>query len=447
MSKNVREVALDVLLQVEKNQAYSNLLLNEMIKKSKLHEKDIALLTEIIYGTIQRRDTLDFYLYPYTKQAKKLQDWVKILLRMSVYQIVYLNKIPDHAVVHEAVKIGKKRGHRGIAGMVNGILRNLLRHELRSFSEISDPLEQLAVKMSHPLWLVKRWVRQYGMEKAEKMCEQNLKPPHVTVRVNRMKASVEEVRQRLEEEGFSVRDGELSEDGLVIEKGNVAQSQCFKQGFITIQDESSMLVARALNPACGSIVLDCCAAPGGKTTHLAERMGNEGKVIACDLHEHKIKLINENKQRLGLSIIETKVLDARKAREIFPENHFDYILVDAPCSGLGVIRRKPDLKWAKTEQDIAAIVKIQQEILASVAPLLKPNGMLVYSTCTIDRTENEEIIGQFLQNHPFILDDKLQSRMPEKVKEKGRLQNGQLTILPHDFHTDGFYIAAMKKTI
>lgn len=447
MSKNVREVALDVLLQIEKNQAYSNLLLNQTIKKSSLQDRDVALLTEMIYGTIQRRDTLDFYLNPFTKKAKKIKDWVQILLRLSVYQIVYLDKIPERAVVHEAVNIAKKRGHQGISGMVNGVLRNFLRQELRSFSEIKDPVERLAVETSHPLWLVKRWVKQYGIEDTEKMCANNLKAPHVSVRVNRTKGTVEEAKQRLEEEGIAVRLGLLLEDSIIIEKGNVVHTNSFKEGYITIQDESSMLVARALAPQTGSKVLDSCAAPGGKTTHIAEQMNNEGEVIACDLHEHKIKLIKEISSRLDLSIIKPKVMDARKAQDHFEKESFDYILVDAPCSGLGVIRRKPDLKWSKTEKDILAITKIQQDILNSVAPLLKKGGFLVYSTCTVDKDENESTVRTFLEkNNDFIYDEEILNRLPKALKSIGRYEKGQITILPHDFDSDGFFITAMKKS-
>lgn len=446
MSKNVREVALDVLLKIEKKQAYSNLLLNDTIKKSKLSDRDTALLTEIIYGTIQRRDTIDFYLQPYTKKAKKMQDWVKVLLRLSIYQIVYLDKIPERAVVHEAVQIAKIRGHQGISGFVNGVLRNFLRNPLRSFSEIRDPVERLAVETSHPLWLVKRWINVYGAQETEKMCQTNLLAPQVTVRVNKLKGSVEQIKNKLEEEGISVRRGNLAEDSFIVEKGNVLHTNCFKNGEVTIQDESSMLVARALAPEENSVVLDACAAPGGKTTHLAERMNNKGKIIACDLHEHKVKLIQNATNRLGISIIEANVLDARKASTTYREESFDYILVDAPCSGFGVVRRKPDLKWTKKEEDIFAIANIQQEILHAVSPLLKRGGRLVYSTCTIDPEENEQIVDQFVRDHSqFEFDESLVNRLPEKLKVSKRLKTGQVTILPHDFDTDGFFIAAMIK--
>ncbi|MFV8827099.1 16S rRNA (cytosine(967)-C(5))-methyltransferase RsmB [Alkalihalobacterium sp. APHAB7] len=445
--KTIRDVALDVLLQIEKNQAYSNLLLNQTVKKANLDQRDVGLLTEIVYGTVQRRDTLDFYLEPFIKKGvKKLDDWVRVLLRLSLYQMIYLDRVPDRAIVHEAVTIAKRRGHQGISGMVNGVLRNVRRQELRSFDEIKDDLTRLAIETSHPLWLVKRLVAQYGFEEARQMCLTNLEPPQVTVRVNKTKASVDEAIELLRQEGIGTIRGYLSNDALIIEKGNVTHTEAFKNGVITIQDESSMLVARALAPDEEMHVLDCCAAPGGKSTHLAEQMNDQGRVTALDLHDHKVKLIQQLSERLQLKSVEGKTMDARLAKDSFEEATFDAILVDAPCSGLGVIRRKPDIKWTKSLKDIEAIQNIQKEILTAVVPLLKPGGRLVYSTCTIDRTENEEMVQWFLENHnDFQLDLSLSERLPQHISEKAKFEEGSLTILPHHFNTDGFFITAMIK--
>ncbi|WP_026674332.1 16S rRNA (cytosine(967)-C(5))-methyltransferase RsmB [Alkalihalobacterium bogoriense] len=445
--KSVREIALDVLLQIEKNQAYSNLLLNQTINKTEIEKRDVALLTEIIYGTIQRRDTLDYYLKPFIKKGlSSLQQWVHVLLRLSLYQMVYLNKVPERAVVHEAVNIAKKRGHQGVSGMVNGILRSIQREGLSDFSNISDKVERLAVETSHPLWLVKRWVEQFGFDETKKICAQNLRAPAVTLRVNQTKGTREEAILRLQEEGIEVEHGHLSEDALKVVKGNIPKTESFRNGYITIQDESSMLVARALSPSQHSQVLDCCAAPGGKSTHLAERMMNTGNVIALDLHKHKVRLIKESKERLQLTNVSEQVLDARLAHEHFSEGSFDYILVDVPRSGLGVIQRKPDLKWTKTSKDMEAISIIQQKILANVAPLLKKGGTLVYSTCTIDAIENEEIVFNFLaENKEFAFDPTLFERLPRVLQTKKQGNTGYVTILPHEFGTDGFFIAALVR--
>ncbi|HHY21480.1 MAG TPA: 16S rRNA (cytosine(967)-C(5))-methyltransferase RsmB [Bacilli bacterium] len=444
---NVRQVALDVLLKVDKEQAYSNLQLNQAIQKSQLDGRDIGLLTELVYGTIQHQLTLDFYLRPFVKKGlNKIERWVLILLRMSLYQIVYLDKIPERAAIYEAVQIAKKRGHQGIASMVNGVLRSIQRQGLPQVEDIQDDAERLSVKYSHPEWLVKRWIAQYGVAETEAMCKENVTAPHVTIRVNRTQATKSEVIESLEAEGVTVHEGHLAPDALVVTKGNVLYTQAFLQGKVTIQDESSMLVALVANPQPTDTVLDSCAAPGGKTTHLAEQMNGEGQIIALDLHEHKIKLISQLASRLKLKNIEGRQLDARKTIAEFEPESFDVILVDAPCSGFGVIRKKPDLKWSKQESDIEAIAKIQFDILSSVAPLVKKGGTLVYSTCTVDKTENEGTIERFLASYPqFELDERLSERLPEQILEKGRLKSGMLTILPHDFGTDGFFITAMKK--
>ncbi|WP_216828036.1 16S rRNA (cytosine(967)-C(5))-methyltransferase RsmB [Alkalihalobacterium elongatum] len=445
--KTIREVALDVLLQIEKNQAYSNLLLNQTVKKANLDPRDVGLLTEIVYGTVQRRDTLDYYLEPFIKRGKKkLDDWVRVLLRLSIYQMVYLDRVPDRAIVHEAVTIAKQRGHQGISGMVNGVLRNVRRQELRSFDEVKDDLTRLAIETSHPLWLVKRLVKQYGYDEAKQICMTNLEPPQVTVRVNRTKATIEEAIELLKEEGIDAIRGHLSNDALIIQKGNVTHTNAFQDGVITIQDESSMLVARALSPKEGMNVLDCCAAPGGKSTHLAEQMNDQGRVVALDLHDHKVNLINQLSKRLELKSVEGRAMDARLASQSFEKATFDAILVDAPCSGLGVIRRKPDIKWTKSVKDIEGIQKIQKEILTAVVPLLKTGGRFVYSTCTIDRTENEEMVQWFLENNKdFELDVSLNERLPQHISEKAVFGEGSLTILPHHFNTDGFFITALIK--
>lgn len=444
MKKNVRELALEGLLQVEKSGAYSNLLLNSLIEKNKVEGKDTGLLTEIVYGTIQRREALDFYLQPFLK--KKPEQWVKILLRLSLYQMLFLDRVPAHAVIHEAVEIAKKRGHQGIASLVNGVLRSVQRQGVPSLETISDPAERLAVETSHPKWLVQEWIEAYGIDAARKMCEVNMLPPVPTARVNVSKTTVEEALVMLKEEGIEARRGDLAEDAILIEKGNIAHTRAFQDGFLSIQDESSMLVARALGPEQGDNVLDSCAAPGGKTTHIAERLQGTGHVLSLDLHPHKVKLIRQQANRLHLSNVDTKAMDARTAGEAFQSESFDKILVDAPCSGFGVIRRKPDIKLGKQPEDSERLSHIQLAILREVAPLLKRGGRLVYSTCTIEKTENENVVQQFLQSHPeFEWDTSMKERLPKALEPY--TYDGHVQILPHYFATDGFYIACLRKKV
>ncbi|MFD3445451.1 16S rRNA (cytosine(967)-C(5))-methyltransferase RsmB [Microbacteriaceae bacterium 4G12] len=444
MKKNVRELALEGLIQVEKNSAYSNLLLNSLIEKNKIEGKDIGLLTEIIYGTIQRRDVLDYYLQPFLK--KKVEPWVKVLLRLSLYQLVFLDRVPAHAVIFEAVEIAKKRGHKGISSLVNGVLRSVQRQGLPSLEEIKDDAKRLTIRTSHPEWLVREWIGEYGLDVAEKMCEVNLLPPVPTARVNVSKTTVEEVIQQLKEDGIEAKKGDLSEDAIQIEKGNLAHTRAFKEGLLSVQDESSMLVARALGPEQGDKVLDSCAAPGGKTSHIAERLYGTGKVISLDLHPHKVRLIQEQTKRLGLENVQAQAMDARTVGEHFDKESFDKILVDAPCSGFGVIRRKPDIKLGKKQEDSKNLSRIQLAILEQVAPLLKRGGRLVYSTCTVERIENEDVMKKFLQTHSdFEWDVTMKERLPKQLEQY--VKDGQVQILPHSFLTDGFYIACLRKKV
>lgn len=444
--KNVREAAVELLEAIEKNQSYSNLLLNSTIEKNKIPTIDIGLLTEITYGTLQRRMALDYFLKPFIKKSKNLENWVRQLLRITLYQMVYLDKIPDRAAIFEAVEIAKKRGHKGIAGMVNGVLRSIQREGLPSLEQVSDPVEKLSIETSHPEWLVKRWVDQFGYERTKEMCEINLTAPLQTARVNLTKTTVTEVIEDLDEEGFLVEKSPIIPEAIRALRGNLAFSRAFKKGMITIQDESSMLAAYALAPGQNELILDACAAPGGKTTHIAETMKLTGGVISLDLHEHKVKLINENAKRLGLGNIRTIAMDSRKAGEHFQEEYFDRILLDAPCSGLGVMRRKPDMKYTKKEQDLYQLSTIQLNLLNSVSSLVKKGGILVYSTCTVDKEENEGTVLKFLQEHPeFERDASLKERMPEAIQPL--VSAGFLQILPQDIGSDGFFIAVLRKKV
>ncbi|KYC94701.1 MULTISPECIES: 16S rRNA (cytosine(967)-C(5))-methyltransferase RsmB [Bacillus] len=441
---NVRELALEALEKLEQNQAYSNLLLTSVIKTNTLSDQDRGLLTELVYGTLQNKIALDYMLKPFIRKPNKVKPWVIQLLRLSAYQMEYLEKIPDRAAIHEAVEIAKKRGHKGIASFVNGILRSLQREGAPSFAEIEDPVLRLSTETSHPEWLVKEWVEAYGFEAAEKICRIHLVPPKQTLRVNRIKADKETLLNEMENAGLEAEAGDLSPDAIKLLKGSIANTEFFQNGQVSIQDESSMLVARALDPKPGETVLDACAAPGGKSAHIAELMKNEGSLTSLDLHRHKVKLIQEGAERLGLTIIDAQTMDARKAGDAFGAERFDRILVDAPCSGFGVIRRKPDMKYTKTPEDSRRLSEIQLGILREIAPLVKKGGTLVYSTCTMDRTENEEVMHAFIQEHPeFEPDLSLEKRLPEKARPF--VQDGSLQILPHYFGTDGFFISSMRK--
>lgn len=435
---NVRDAAFSILWAVENNQAYSNLLLNQTIQSYGIADKNKGLLTEITYGTLQHQMTLDFYLEPYLKG--KIEPWVKTLLRLSLYQIVYLDRIPAHAVVHEAVEIAKRRGHGGVASVVNGVLRSIQRNGVRSYNTISDPYEKVAIETSHPVWMIKRWAEQFGLEKTREMVLENNKAPSQTVRVNTVQATPEEVIEMLESEGLHAVQSKLVPECLIVTEGQPVRTATFEKGFITIQDESSMLPAYALQVKPDMDVLDMCAAPGGKTTHIAEKMENRGNLFAMDLHKHKIKLIDETAKRLGHTVIQTEAGDGKKSVERFGEEKFDRILVDAPCSGLGVIKRKPDIKYTKKEEDFARLQEIQLELLDQAARLLKTDGIMVYSTCTVDSMENRGTAERFLKDHPEM--EKIEVSLP---KELGLKNTGFVQVFPQDFGGDGFFISAFRK--
>lgn len=449
---SAREVALDVLLRVAESGSYSNLELNRILEKHKLETREKALVTELVYGTLSRLNTLDWLINRYVKQnGKNLENWVRQLLRLGFYQIYYLDKIPARAAVHEAVETAKKRGHAGIASLVNGVMRQFLRHPERAELPADLPVYQrIALEYSHPEWLVKRWLKEYGEEETRKMAAANNDPPPVTVRVNRLRTSRQELILKLQayDPKVEVLSSPVVPEGLQIDgAGNAAHSSFFREGLYTVQDESSMLAALAVAPDPGERILDACAAPGGKTAHLAELMDNRGEIVACDIHEHKIKLIEENAKRLGINIIHPVQSDARTLGERFDGQGFDRVLVDAPCTGFGVIRRKPDIKWSKQESDITAVAAIQLAILTAVSPLVRPGGVLVYSTCTVEEEENEGLIRLFLAEHPeFSLDPALAQALPETVAHQYDLGRGFVQILPHHLGGDGFFIARLKKS-
>lgn len=449
-----RLVAMKVLVKIEEAGAFSNIQLNTALKESGLSRADAGLTTEIVYGTISRKLTIDFILDQcIAKGVKKLQTWVHQLLRLSVYQLYWLDRIPPHAIVNEAVKIAKKKGHQGISGMVNGVLRTILR-EQEKFSPRhlvgKNELETLSIRYSFPMWMVEHFVQEYDLETVEKILESSNTSPNSSIRVNTMRFEAKDIIAAFEKDDILAEASSLASDGLVVKNGgHLAGHDLFMSGAYSMQDESSMLVAEIVNPKPNMQVLDACAAPGGKTMHLAERMQGKGTIYANDLYEHKATLIKEQAVRLGLHNIEVSASDAAKLDEKFDSECFDAVLLDAPCSGFGVIKRKPEIKWTKQLSDISDIADIQADLLKTVSKLVKSGGTLVYSTCTIAKRENQMQIKAFLKANPqFKLDKQWDANLLKKLEKLGVIDEsfeGYIQVLPYHANSDGFFIARLVK--
>lgn len=435
---NVRALSVRVLERV-KDGAYSNLQLNQIVKASKLEERDVHLLTTIVYGVIQHRLTLEYWLKPFLRG--NVDPFVKELLMISVYQMQYLDKIPQHAIFDEAIQIAKRRGHDGIRKYVTGVLHSLDRQGLPEIKSIKNPIEQLSIEVSLPVWLLEQLANEVGHEKMVKIAHSINDAPAQSVRINRAVTTKEHVTAVLEGERFEVESSRVTPEGLRVKHGHVASAQAFKDGLLTLQDESAMLMVPNLKLTPAMKVLDAAAAPGGKTIQIASYLDPQqgGSVEALDIHPHKIKLIEENAQRLHVADrVHAQELDARKVDSQFDDETFDAILVDAPCSGFGLLRRKPEIRYEKSYTDSIKLHQIQLDILNAVAPKLKKGGNLVYGTCTILEIENDAVIQEFLAQN---LDYELVPTIgPLPQKEKLTMQ-----IFPDDFDSDGFFIATLHK--
>lgn len=430
--ETARNLALAVLEDVFVNQAYSNIALNKHLKGSQLSVADKGLVTEIVYGTVARKLTLKWYLSHFIQDRDKLDNWLYVLLLMSVYQVRFLDKVPDHAVVNEAVEIAKAR-KKGSEKLVNAVLRRILREGWPDIATIKRKNKRDSIAYSLPVWLVSKLKEEYSEERAQAIFKSLLVRNKASIRVVDLSRK-EEIKAVLE-----ASDSPLAVSGLVKEQGHFAGHDLFSEGAITIQDESSQLVAPTLDLQGYELVLDACAAPGGKTAHMASCL-TSGKVTALDLYDHKLDLIQENAQRLGVADrVQTQKLDARKVHEFFEKDSFDKILVDAPCSGIGLLRRKPDIKYNKETADFTSLQEIQLEILGSVCQTLRKGGIITYSTCTIVSEENFQVVEAFLESHPEFEQVKLEHECKDILKD------GCILITPELYGSDGFFISQFRK--
>ena len=371
MKKTIKQtprfLALDLLLRIRKHSTYSNIALNDVIRQSQLSRADANLLTTLVYGCLQHWLTLEYWLEPCIKNKKEVDPWVWEVLWLAICQMQYLDKVPDHAIFNETIEIAKVRGPAGTRKFVTGVLHAIKRKGLRNFDDLTAA-QRLSVEESVPQWIIDQLISKVGPEKTTQIARAVNQTPHDSLRVNTGKIKISELQAQLEEEGIATSLSKIASEGLVADKGFLAGTTEFKQGDFIIQDESAMLAVESMDVQPGQKILDACAAPGGKTTQIATALANQGEVVALDIHQHKLKLIKRNAERLGVAnVVHPQLLDARKAGKL-GNARFDQILVDAPCSGIGLMRRKPEVRYEKTLQDSQQLAQIQLQIIDAVAP-------------------------------------------------------------------------------
>ena len=443
---SARQTALHILYTLDTQQGYTDVLLRQTLRGSRLDRRERAFVTECVYGVVRWQGRIDWLLahacrYP----LQALTPWIRNALRLGLYQCLWMTRVPHRAAVHETVELARRFGHAGTARLVNGVLRTLLR-QCQSYQlpdAATQPAVHLAIAFSHPQWLVERWLQRYGWERTQALCEANNRPPGVTLRTNTLRTTTVALAQRLRQEGLQdVVPSTVAADGLVVHGSDQLEaSPSYQAGLFQVQDEGAMLVAPLCRVHPGQRVLDVCAAPGGKTTHVAQLMHDMGHIIACDVHKGRLRMLQENVSRLGVSSITPVVADAANALPL--QRPFDRILVDAPCSGFGVLRRHPDIKWRKTAADLAALSQLQLDILHNVHQCLTPDGVLVYSVCTNEPEETHEVVARFLTRHPDMclvdVDADLE-RQPLVPSDTA----GTLDLTPEQWDTEGVFVARFR---
>lgn len=441
-----RSLAVNILQRIESSGAYADILIEETFLRNPLKSADRGLLTELVYGVLRWQKRLDWVIsnFSSTKPQRMERDILNIL-RVGTYQLLFLNRVPASAAVNESVKLAKVRGQKH-GNFINAVLRSIDRGRNGiTFPDISeDIVKHISIKYSHPEWLVRRFLSELGADETILLCEANNEPPPLTVRVNPMAISREGLLSRLLESGYEAVPTFFSPAGIVIKgAGEVTAIPGFAEGFFSVQDEASQLVSYILDPQPGERILDACAAPGGKATHIIELMADTGVVFAADIKARGVSRIIENAERLGLKSIKAFQSDAAGPLG-FKDVEFDRVLLDAPCSGTGVIRRHPEGKWQKREEDIPLLAKRQIRLIDNVSRFLKPGGVIVYSVCSVMKEEGEEVIDAFLSSHPeFILERALP--MIGDTAESLVCNKGFFELYPHIYGMDGFFAARMRR--
>lgn len=423
---NNRKTAYQTLLDVESKKAYSNIALNHKIAVNKPGSP--AFVRELVYGVLERKLTLDYYIDQLLKEGIDSLKTPEInILRMGIYQLGYMDKVPEYAAISESVELAKKYC-KGRAGLVNGVLREYQNKKiyLTLPARDEDEIKYLSIKYSYAPWIIELWLQYYDKAFVEKLLAAGNDTPPMTIRSNWLKIRKEDLKKVLAERGFQPEDGKLCQNALNVKGSNLLETEMYSYGLFSPQDESSMLVSEKIGVKQGDFVMDVCAAPGGKTTAIAERMNNTGRIIASDIYRRKLDIVDKEAKRLGITNIETRSWDATRVDSTLVRKA-DRVLVDAPCSGLGVIRRKPEIKYKEYTNEMMLLPKKQQAILSASSSYVRPGGTLVYSTCTVNPEENEKVVTEFLKrNRDF-----------EQVE--------RVLLLPNVNGTDGFFICVMRR--
>ncbi len=425
-----REAAVYALMDIFEQEGYNNIVLRRTFKKNaEFTSVQKAFITEIVNGTLRNLILMDYVIDLFSKvKTKKMKPLILNILRISVYQLMFMDKVPVSAVCNEAVDIAKKRGFRGLSGFVNGVLRSISKNiDNIAYPDFEDDFANfISIKYSYPKWIVDYWLESLEKEQILKMCEKNGTAPKITVAVNTLKTTNNELLKILKDDGIFAEDAGDCENVLYISKtDDISKSKAYIDGLFHIMDKSSIFAVLELCPKEDDYIIDVCAAPGGKSFLCGYLMKNLGKISSRDIYEHKVKLISEGAKRLGIEILNSEMRDAlEEYAEDFKKA--DKVIVDAPCSGLGLVRKKPDIKYSKNFEDIESLVSIQRKILTSSQNYVKNGGVLLYSTCTVSYAENEENVKWFADNFDF-----------ELISQK--------QILPQDFDSDGFFIAKFKR--